>query len=292
VLTAVLVAIASAIGFSIANPVQHRSAGAAPEGSRGAVSLMLHLLRRPAWVVGTSLGIVSLVLHGIAVHLGALAVVQPIATSGMVFAVLGRPLLDRTAPTRREIGGALVTAVGLTTFIIASHPHTRAKGNESVTALVFMGLAVAVAAVLAYAAGRQRSDNGRGLLIGCATGVLFGALAGVLKLTAGSIADGGLVGAITHWPLYVLVAVGVGGVILNQHAYQRSPLSVTMPVLNVVDVLVAVGFGYAVFGEVPSHGPLAVIAEVIALLLMAAGVRQLTRSQASTFFSPEISPRP
>lgn len=284
-LTAVLVAIASAIGFSIANPIQHRAAGAAPEGSRGAVSLMLHLLRRPAWVLGTCLGIVSLVLHGVAVHLGALAVVQPIATSGMVFAVLGRPLLDRKAPTRREIVGALVTAVGLTTFIIASNPHTKTKGDESTTALVFIGVAVTVAAALAYAAGRQRRNNGRGFLIGCATGVLFGALAGVLKLTAGVVADGGLIGAITHWPLYMLIVVGIGGVILNQHAYQRSPLSVTMPALNVVDVLVAVGFGYAVFGEVPSHSPLAVVVEVIALLLMAAGVRELTRSQASTFFA-------
>lgn len=55
--------------------------------------------------------------------------------------------------------------------------------------------------------------------------------------------------------------------------------------LNVVDVLVAVGFGYAVFGEVPGHTPLAVTAEVSALLLMAAGVRELTRSKTSTFFT-------
>jgi hypothetical protein len=284
-LTAVLIAIASAIGFSIANPIQHRAAGEAPAGSRGAVSLMLHLLRRPAWVLGTALGIVSLVLHGVAVHLGALAVVQPIATSGMVFAVLGRPLMDRKAPTRREVLGAIVTAVGLTTFIIASNPDTNTKGDESTTAIVLVGVAVTVALALAYAAGRQKSNNGRGVLIGCATGVLFGALAGVLKLTAATVADGALIGAITHWPLYVLIGVGIVGVILNQHAYQRSPLSVTMPVLNVVDVLVAVGFGYAVFGEVPAHTPLAVLAEVIALLLMTAGVRELTRSKDSTFFT-------
>lgn len=284
-LTAVLVAIVSAIGFSIANPIQHRAAGAAPEGSRGAVGLMLHLLRRPAWVLGTSLGIVSLVLHGIAVHLGALAVVQPIATSGMVFAVLGRPLLDRKAPTRREVVGAIVTAVGLTAFVIASNPDTKPKGDESATAITLVAVAVTVAFVLAYAARHQKSSNGRGVLIGCGSGVLFGALAGVLKLTAATVAHGGLIGAISHWPLYVLVVVGIGGVILNQHAYQRSPLSVTMPVLNVVDVLVAVGFGYAVFGEVPAHSPVAVIAEVVALVLMAAGVRELTRSQTSTFFT-------
>ncbi len=36
---------------------------------------------------------------------------------------------------------------------------------------------------------------------------------------------------------------------MNQLAYQAARLSVTMPVLNMVDVLVAIGFGSAVFGE-------------------------------------------
>lgn len=47
--------------------------------------------------------------------------------------------------------------------------------------------------------------------------------------------------------------------------------------LNVVNVLVAVGFGYAALGEVPAHEPAALTAEILALVLMGIGLCQLTR---------------
>lgn len=282
VLTAVLAALGSAAGFSVSTALQHQSAGAAPPGRRGAVSLLLHLVRRPGWLLGTLIGLVAFGLHAVAVHAGALAVVQPIATSGMVLAVLGRPALDRTLPSRREAGWAGVTAGGLTLFVISSHPQLRGADNQSRSGLILVGTGVVVAAALSYAARRQRGANSRGLLLGSSAGVLFGMVAGVLKLSVNTGLGGGVLALVTSWPLWALIALGICGVVLNQHAYQGSPLSVTMPVLNVVDVLVAVGFGYAVFGEVPAHGPAALAAETVGLVLMAVGVRQLTREPGSS----------
>jgi hypothetical protein len=285
-LTAVLAALGSAAGSSISNAMQHQAAGAAPPGKRGAAGLMLHLGRSPQWVLGTLIGLVGFVLHGVAVRAGALAVVQPIATSGMVMAILGRSVLDRTLPPAREVGWAFVTACGLTLFVISANPDIRPSGNESRTGLILVGIGAVVAAALSYAARRQHGENARGLLLGTSAGVLFGMVAGVLKLVANAFADDGLTAVLTSWPLWVLIVIGVCGVVLNQHAFQGSPLSVSMPVLNVVDVLVAVGFGYAVFGEVPAHGLLALVAEALALVLMAVGVRQLTRELGGTFFRP------
>jgi hypothetical protein len=283
-LIAILAALGSAAGSSISNAMQHQAAGAAPPGKRGAAGLLLHLGRRPQWVYGTLIGLVGFVLHGVAVRAGALAVVQPIATSGMVMAILGRSVLDKTLPPAREVGWASMTACGLTLFVISANPDIRPAGHESRTGLILVGIGAAVAAALSYAARRQRGDNARGLLLGCSAGVLFGMVAGVLKLVANSFVDDGPRAVLTTWPLWGLIVIGVCGVVLNQHAFQGSPLSVSMPVLNVVDVLVAVGFGYAVFGEVPAHQPVALLAEAAALVMMAVGIRQLTRELGGTFF--------
>jgi glucose uptake protein GlcU len=42
---------------------------------------------------------------------------------------------------------------------------------------------------------------------------------------------------------------------MNQRAYQIAPLSFSMPVVNVVDIVVAILFGVLVFGEAPAHSP-------------------------------------
>lgn len=49
--------------------------------------------------------------------------------------------------------------------------------------------------------------------------------------------------------------VGVSAFFLSQWAFQATRLSVSAPVLNIVDVLVAVGFGSAVVGDRLSRSP-------------------------------------
>jgi hypothetical protein len=73
------------------------------------------------------------------------------------------------------------------------------------------------------------------------------------------------------------VGVGVLGTAINQRAYQIAPLAFSMPLVNVVDVLIAIGFGGLVFGEVPGHGPGGVAVQVLALATLAIGLREIAR---------------
>jgi len=52
---------------------------------------------------------------------------------------------------------------------------------------------------------------------------------------------------------------------------------VSMPLLNVLDVLVAVTFGVLVFHEAPGHGPTALAVQSIALGCLAVGLREVAR---------------
>ena len=85
------------------------------------------------------------------------------------------------------------------------------------------------------------------------------------------------------WPLWALVVIGAGAVLTNQRAYQATLMSVTTPVLNIAQVMVAIGFGVVIFGEDPGSTLPVVAGEVLGLAVillsvgkLAAGSRQAT----------------
>jgi hypothetical protein len=61
-----------------------------------------------------------------------------------------------------------------------------------------------------------------------------------------------------------------------------------MPVLNIVNVLVALTFGFLVFSEVPRHTPVMLLVEAAALVTIAVGLVMLVRLE-ETFLQPETS---
>lgn len=278
---AVCLAALAAAGFAVSTPLQHHVNTVLSEGpsSRGGLGT---LIRRPRWVVGQIIAMAAFALHAVALHLGALTLVQPIVVSGIVLAVPVRAALGRRRPHLGELSTVLVTAAGLALFLIASRPGASqsAAGPLDLGATV---VAVALAAAVAIWAGRQRGVR-RASGYGLACGVLFGVTGVLVKLAAadavsGSGVAGHLWSLLSAWPAWAVVLTGLSGVVLNQRAYRAAPLSASMPLLNIVDVLVAIGLGVVIFGEVPAHSPLALVGEVTALVLMLVGLRRLAREE-------------
>jgi hypothetical protein len=100
---------------------------------------------------------------------------------------------------------------------------------------------------------------------------MFGATAGLLKYvgTAATSSGGRLSGLAA---LGMLVVAGLLGTAMNQRAYQIAPIAFSMPLVNVVDIVVAVLFGVAVFGEVPGHTAGHLAAQVGAVGCIAVGL--------------------
>lgn len=265
-------ALASALTFAVSTSVQHQAAESAPASARGPFGLVGYLLRRPSWLVGQVLAVVGFAVHAAALHYGPIALVQPIVISGIVFAVPLRAAISRRLPSRREVKAVSVTALGLAVFLVASDPTPgRHAGLGAAPAtLTVLGVLVALATGLAARLGHQPLRSA--FLLGVASGVLFGLVAGLLKLTLQELADGGVTRLLTVWPTWVLVLVGGAGVLGNQLAYRAARLSGSMPVLNIVDGMVALAFGYIVFREVPRHSPLYLGIEIVALGCIAVGL--------------------
>jgi hypothetical protein len=118
----------------------------------------------------------------------------------------------------------------------------------------------------------MRGVNGRAFMLGASAGLLLGLVAVLVKAAEEEHTEGGLSQLLTTWPVYALALTGLGGVAINQVAYRRARLSASMPVLNVVNCLVGLSFGYLVFQEIPRHTPLVVAIELIGLAGLCIGL--------------------
>jgi hypothetical protein len=296
----VMTALASACGFALSTSLQHRVAGAVPRSVRGPLGILRRLVTRPAWVAGVLVGFVSLVLHAIALDLGSIAVVQPLMVAGVVLAVPVRAALDRRRPSAHELAAVTVAATGLAAFVVVAEPRpgTVRVAEGTIALLVLGGIALAgaiavVSGVATRADGRERGWSltwalawSRAVWLGVGSGVLFGITAGMLKLIARDVDTDGVAAAASGWHLWGLIGAGVLGLTLNQYAYQAAPLSASMPVVNVVDVVVALGFGWVVFGEVPAHGSVSLLVQAGALVCVAVGLWGIARSYVPRHAGP------
>jgi uncharacterized membrane protein YeaQ/YmgE (transglycosylase-associated protein family) len=287
---AILLALACATTFAVSTSVQHQAAEAAPESASGLLGLLAYLIRRPLWLLGQVLATCAFVLHALALHAGALALVQPIVVSGIIWAVPARAALNRQMPGWSEIRAVVLTASGLAVFLVASSPTQGAVADRGWSSRL-VALGGVVLALLATVIAENIRDRPRqkGFFLGVTAGLLFGLVAGLLKMSLEAFSRGGLHLVLTSWPAWGLLLAGAGGVLTNQRAYRVTALSASMPVLNIVNVLTALTFGYTVFHEVPRHSPLMIALEVIALCAVSIGLWLLVNLEEGAGLLPSIA---
>ncbi len=288
---ALTLALLSAATFAISTSVQHQAAEKAPASATGVFALVRYLIRRPPWLLGQLLATIAFVLHAGALHSGPIAVVQPIVVSGIVWAVPARAAISRRMPSLTELRAVLVTAAGLAVFLVASDPTAGDEAGLGPGTLTLAAVGVLVALAANAVAGRLGDDpRRRAFFLGVVGGVLFGLVAGFLKLALQELNDGGVGALLTAWPTYGVLLAGAGGVLTNQRAYRTAGLSASMPALNIVNGLTSLVFGFTVFNEVPRHSPLFLLIEAGALGCMAAGLWMLVKLEEAHL--EEAQPEP
>jgi hypothetical protein len=251
---AVAVGLASAGGFALSNALQHRAAGMVPRTVHRVMAVLAHLARQRVWVTATCLSFCALLLHAAALQLGSLALVQPLMLAGVVLAIPVRAALEHKRPRWCEVRAVGITVLGLAAFILSARAESSGATPAIALAAVFVlgCLAVGLAALRASRGPGVDDDRLRAAMLGAGAGVMFGATAGLLKYVGGAATSPGERLSV-GMALGMLVVAGLLGTAMNQRAYQIAPIAFSMPLVNVVDILVAVLFGAAVFGEVPGH---------------------------------------
>lgn len=244
---AALLALASAMAFAIAIVAQQHAAARVSDADARGGRLFHRLVRSRVWLAGTLSNTAGFALQAVALAYGSLLVVQPLLVTSLLFALpLGARLAHRSLPLSVGVWSALLAA-SLAVFLITGNPnHGADHGSRPgwlVVAAVLGPVLIGCLVAAARAAGATRAS-----LLAIAVGILGGILAVLTKAVVTTLGHhAGRV--ITSWELYAFLAVGIGGVYLQQLAFQAGALQASYPIIIVLEPIVAVGIGLCLLHE-------------------------------------------
>jgi hypothetical protein len=280
--TVIAVSLASAFTFAISTSLKHASASqlATRENSRigGWRRFARATLTHPLWLGAIAADAIGFSLQVIALHLGALALVQPLLISGLLFALILRQRSGHEASRREILWGIVLTgALGAFLFVAGvSNPSKPHGGVNHWPAIIAVG-AGALLAIMCIMIARNRAGSPAAAMLGVAVGVSYAATAALLKSVT-NIALRGPIPVLTSWQLYAVIASGAAGLLLNQVAFRAGPLTASLPAIATVDPLLSIALGIVVFHEHIHHGTFQGLWLSSLVLLIGIAAIQLARS--------------
>jgi hypothetical protein len=274
------VGLMSASGFAVANALQHRVAGTVPGHVHRPAKVLAYLSRRPLWLAATGVSSMAMAFHAVALRLGSITLVQPLMLVGVVLAVPLRAALERQRPPWAAIRAVAVTTVGLAAFLSFADLRSGDGSPRPSAAFALVVAGIGLSVPLALWANHRLPARAHAALLGALAGVLFGLTAGLLKLVGATWSHQGTPLLVRVGLLAALVVAGLVGTAVNQRAYQIAPIAFSMPLVNVVDVTVALVFGAVVFQEMPGHTATGMVGQVVALACVTWGLRGIARLEA------------
>jgi hypothetical protein len=272
----IIFALAAALANAVHLMTQHAASVGASDHHRN-WRLVSFLIRQPLWLLGWAAAAGGFAFQALALHDGQLSVVQSLLVTELVFALVLRRFWVRQHIAKTAWTAALVTCAALAVFLSAAEPHggrLQPDATDWVSALAVFGGAVAVLAVMA----RWGSPVRRAALYATAASITWALMATFIKASTNQLAASGLVGVLEHWPVYALLLAGVVGSVLQQAAVQVGPLSVSQPLIDVVDPAVAIVLSVWIFDERFTVSAAQKAVAGVAFCVMALGVTVLSRA--------------
>ncbi len=277
---AVVFGLMTALSNALAVALQHIASTSDASKSSG-WRFVRYLFRHPLWLLGWLAMFGSLVFQALALHFGPLSVVQPLLVSELILALVLRQVWLRQSIRAVTWMSAAVTGAGLVIFLVATSPSASTFVPSTSRWLTPSFATVGVAALLVVAA-RRGPPSRRAALFASATALLWALEATFIKSTTDTISSFGLGGAFAHWPVYALMVGGATGLICEQAALHVGPLSVSQPVIVIVDPVVSVVLGVWLYREHLRTGAWHLTIGSLAFALMCAGIVALTRTAPPT----------
>jgi len=272
----VVFALAAAFSNAVNLMTQHSASVSAPKREKG-WRLVAYLFRQPLWLLGWIAAVGGFAFQAVALHFGQLSVVQPILVTELVFVLVLRRVWIRQDVARAAWTAVLVVCGALAVFLAVAEPtggHPTPETAEWLSALLVFGGAIAGLAVL----GRRGSPTRRTALFAVAAALAWALMATFLKTATETLTTSGITGMLTRWPVYALVAAAITGTLLEQSALHVGPLSVSQPLLVIINPLASIILSIWLFDERFTDSPAKIAAAAVAMVILAIGVIALSRT--------------
>lgn len=278
---AIILAIGAGFTYALASVLQQRSASEEPPELSLRPGLLLALIKKPMWLIGTAVDGGAYFLEAASLALGSIIVVQPLLVTGLLWALPLATIGNAGRVTKREWIPAVALVAGLAIFVTVGDPGGgRSQASGLAWVLTAVGLSVPI--TLAVLAARNATPGRRALLLAFSAGCVYGMTAALTKSTLDVLEHDGW-GVFGHWQPYVLVGVGAIGFLLNQSAFQAGHLAASLPAMAITDPVVGSVIGVTLFGEaIGATGAVAIAATVAAVIVMVVATISLAGSPLVT----------
>ena len=273
---AYVLAVLAALANALSAIFQRIGVQNAPADTVMSVRLIRHAFSNAIWFAGLAMVAVGFLLQAGALSVGQLSSVQPIVTAELLFLVLILGVWFRYHLGWKEWGGSVAAAGGLATFLVVSAPgggDIIPTGHTWLVVFVVIGLVSAVCAGLGFTGPRWF----RAAMFGASGAVLF-ALSAALTKQLTTLISHGWGHVFTDWDPYALVATGVIGLFLIQSSFHAGPITASQASLTIVDPIASVAIGIYLFHDHLRTAGWRLPVEVIAIVVVVAGVMLLSTS--------------
>jgi drug/metabolite transporter (DMT)-like permease len=246
---------------------KHRGAGEAPRVDIAHPLRSAKSLFASKWfAIGWGVAVFAWVLHVLAMAVAPLSVVQAVLSTGVVMlAVLAEKVFGFKVGRRQKLGVAL-TAIGLV-LLVVTLPHAPGSHSKfSLPAMIaFEAGMLTLGALLISGRRLGAPDHHHGVLLGAASGILFGVSDVSIKALTGL--DGLAAIAVSPW-LLVTVLASVVAFYASARGLQDGEAVPVIAATSTAANVSAIAGGIIVFGDPMPGDALGIIVQIAAFALV------------------------
>jgi drug/metabolite transporter (DMT)-like permease len=265
ILLALLCALFSNLGFLY----KHRGACAAPDVDwRHPLRSAIALWSSRWFAIGMGVATFAWVLHVMALAFAPLSLVQAVLSGGLVFlTVLAERVFGFKVGTRQWVGVGMM-AVGLVLLVVILPQATGAHSSYShVGMIAFEAGLLAIGSLLVLSPKLGTPHHHHGVLLGLASGLLFGVSDVSIKALTGLIGTHGIAGLASPW-LVTCIAASVLAFFSSARGLQTGE---AVPVITMTSAganVSCIAGGIIVFGDPMPSDALGIVLQAIAFTMV------------------------
>jgi len=267
----ILCALACALATNLGFLYKHRGASAAPtvdwkHPGRSAADLF----RNRYFTLGMLIATGAWGFHVLAMAMAPLSMVQAVISGGLVFlTVMAERFFGFTVGRRQWVGVGL-TALGLALLTITLPHSGGAHSNYSLAGMIaFESGLLAVGMLLVFSHHLGVEHHHHGVLLGAASGILFGVSDVAIKALTGAIGHGGVIAILSPW-LITCVAASVIAFFASARGLQKGEAVPVITATSAAANVSAIMGGIVVFGDPMPSNAVGVVVQSLAFVLVIA----------------------
>jgi drug/metabolite transporter (DMT)-like permease len=266
----ILLALACAFATNLGFLYKYRGACAAPPVDVRRPLLTARALLRSKWfAIGMLVAVGAWLLHVGALALAPLSVVQAVLSGGVVLLAVMAERLFGHEVGGRQWAGVACTALGLLLLGITLPASTGAHSHFSLAGMIaFEGALVGVGALLIMGKHIGGPAEHHGVMLGAASGVLFGVSDIAIKAITGVVgAQGAVAGMLTPW-VAIAAAASVAAFYASARGLQDGAAVPVIATTGTAANVSCIAGGIIVFGDPLPGDALGVIIQVAAFTMV------------------------